>query len=143
MRLRPNEPWYTDNLREMKREKRRHERKYISTRLEVHRLLYRDKCDEYTAALNVAKSQYYKAKISECNNQQLFQMIDGLFQVKNTTPLPTHTSLPHSAEEFSSFFQTKIQKLRDNLENSKQSSQDLSVSIRQYIALPHYSSSLL
>ena len=113
----------------MKREKRQHERKYVSTRLEVHCLLYRDKCDEYTAALNVAKSQYYKANISQCNNQQLFQMIDGLFQVNNTTPLPTHTSLPHLAEEFSSIFQTKIQKLRDNLENSKQLSQDLSVSI--------------
>ena len=98
VRLRPNAPLYTDNLREMKREKRQHERKYISTRLEVHRLLYRDNCDEYTATLNFAKSQYYKAKISEYNNQQLFQMIDGLFQVENTTPLPTRTSLPHLAE---------------------------------------------
>ena len=62
--LRPNAPWYNDDLRLLKRQKRQSERRYISTRLEVHRQVYRDKCRTYTDALDLAKSNYYKTKIS-------------------------------------------------------------------------------
>lgn len=98
------------------------------TRLEVHRQMYRDKCDAYTAALNTAKTEYYKAKISS-NNQQLYRMIDGLFRVKIIPPLPSYNSLPDLAEAFSSYFHTKIQNLRDELGSSKLSSEELSVTV--------------
>ena len=122
IRLRPNAPWYTDTLRKMKREKCRLKRKNVKTRLEIHRQMYRAMCDDYTTALDTAKSEYYKAKISNSNNQQLFRLIDSLFKVKVIPPLPSCDSLPQLAEAFSNYFLKKIYTLRDDLESSKMSS---------------------
>ena len=79
-------------------------------------------CDDYTTALNIAKSEYYKAKISNSNNQQLFRLIDSLFKVRVIPPLPSCDSLPQLAEAFSNYFLKKIYTLRDDLESSKMSS---------------------
>ena len=109
--------------------KKRHkcERQFLATRLEVHRLMYRNMCRGYTSALNTVKAYYYRAKISNSSNNQLFRLIDGLFRVKSISPLPSYNSLPALAEEFSSYFHYKIQKLRDELENSNLSSMEISV----------------
>jgi len=47
MTLRPNAPWFNSSLHESKRKKRQCERKYLSTRLEIHRQIYRDQCSLY------------------------------------------------------------------------------------------------
>lgn len=127
--LRPNAPWFNDDLRALKRQRRKFERKYLSTRLEVHRQMYRDQCQIYTAALHSAKSTYYKVKISESDNHQLFNMVDGLFKVKRLPPLPSHVSCHSLAEDFSEFFHSKIEKLRDRLYNSSSQSTETSVLI--------------
>ena len=88
---------------------------------------YRAMCDDYTTALDTAKSEYYKAKISNSNNQQLFRLIDSLFKVKVIPPLPSCVSLTQLAETFSNYFLKKIQTLRDDLESSKMSSEELAV----------------
>ena len=124
---RSNAPWFTDELRVIKKKRRQCEWKFLATRLEVHRLMYRDMCRGYTSALNTAKADYYRAKISNSSNNQLFRLIDGLFRVKSISPLPSYDSLPTLAEEFSSYFHSKIQKLRDELENSNLSSMEISV----------------
>ena len=61
--LRPHAPWFTDGLRELKREKRRCERAYRKFGLVVHEQIYRDKCRRYNMMLNQAKTQYYQTKI--------------------------------------------------------------------------------
>jgi nicotinamide riboside kinase len=50
--LRPNAPWFNDSLRALKREKRKCEHKYLTTGLEIHRQIFRDKCRTYTTTLN-------------------------------------------------------------------------------------------
>ena len=42
--LRPHAPWYTADLRDAKREKRRYERAYRVSGLEVHTQIYREQC---------------------------------------------------------------------------------------------------
>ena len=93
IRLRPNSPWFSDDLRKLKRERRLCERKFKSSNLEIHRQLYRDACRTYTTALNSVKTEYYREKISCASNDQLLKMINGLFRVKALQPLPSHESL--------------------------------------------------
>ena len=71
--LRPNAPWFDDNLRAMKKQRRRYERRYLSTRLEVHRLIYTDYCKTYTGKVNTAKSDYYKSLISNSDEKHYFR----------------------------------------------------------------------
>ena len=128
--VRPNAPWFNDSLRAMKSQRRKLERKYLSTRLEVHRQMYRGQRQIYTAALHSAKSTYYKAKISESDNNQLFSMVDGLFKVKRLLPLPSHVSCHSLAEDLGEFFHSKIEEIRDRLHNSNAQSTETSVLIK-------------
>ena len=61
--LRPHASWYSAKLRDSKREKRRNERAYRSSGLEVHRQIYRDQCRKYSTLLDESKTQYYRYKI--------------------------------------------------------------------------------
>lgn len=125
--LRPNAPWYNDFLRNLKRQKRQHERKYRITGLEVHRQMYRNKCQEYTTALNSAKADYYSTLIKDADQSKLFSVIDNLFKVKPVPPLPSYESLHSLAEDFNNFFVTKTQVLRDNLQKSGLNSLNMSI----------------
>ena len=113
----------------MKKQRRQYERRYLSTRLEVHRLIYTDFCRSYTKEINSAKSVYYKSLIANSDEKQLFQVIDGLFKVKPVPLLPTRTSLQSLEEEFNNYFFTKIQKLRFDLENNNLAALNMSVTI--------------
>jgi len=62
--LRPSSPWYSDELRCIKRERRKLERKWQLTGLEIHHQIYRNKCVEYNKLLNVTKSSYYSSTAS-------------------------------------------------------------------------------
>ena len=101
----------------------------MTTRLEVHRQMYREDCRAYTSALNAAKAEYYKLKISSSSSGQLFRMIDSLFRVKSVPHLPAHTSLETLSEQFSSYFHSKIHNLRSDLEKSELSTLELSVTL--------------
>ena len=127
--LRPNAPWFNDTLKAMKRRKRKLELIYLKTRLEVHRKIYKNECRTYTDALNSTKSSYYKVKIADADNNQLFRKIDSLIKVKRVPLLPTHSSSKELAQRFSNFFQSKILNLMDNLRSSYQTSKDMSVII--------------
>ena len=50
--LGPHAPWYTAELRDLKREKRRWERVYRSSGLEEHRQIYHEQCRKYTALVD-------------------------------------------------------------------------------------------
>ncbi|XP_048587372.1 uncharacterized protein LOC125570182 [Nematostella vectensis] len=129
--LRPYSPWYDDSLRLLKRQKRKAERRYVSSRLEIHRQMYEEKCRAYSIALNVAKRNFYKDQISGSNQTQLFRLIDGLFRVKPVPLLPSYESPQALAEDFISFFTTKIQHLKDNLRSSPLLTMEMSVTPAQ------------
>ena len=115
----------------LKRLKRQLERRYVMSGLEIHRQMYREHCVLYTDAIKSAKMNYYKAKISESDQRQLFSLIDGLFKVKTVPPLPSHESTQRLAEDFTDFFANKIQDLKDNLHSSTLLSVELSVETSQ------------
>ena len=60
--LRPNSPWFTDTLRQEKRNRRQLERTWLRTGLEVHRQAYRTKCVAFNRMLLTTKSEYYSEK---------------------------------------------------------------------------------
>ena len=127
--LRPHMPWFSENLRSLKRQRRQAERRYVASGLEVHRQMYADQCRLYTDALNTAKQNYYRDMITDSDQTQLFHAIDGLFKVKFTPPLPSHDCPQLLAEEFADFFTRKIQVLKDQMSTSNLASMELSVGL--------------
>ncbi|XP_020907455.1 uncharacterized protein LOC110245514 [Exaiptasia diaphana] len=116
--LRPNSPWFNKELRDLKQQKRQTERRYLSSGLEVHRVIYRDICKHYKDVLTKTKSSYYQNKMSTCNQIQLFKTVSRFLQSKDSVSLPKFDSSDHLAVQFNDFFSQKIANLRAELEQS-------------------------
>ena len=116
IRHRPQAPWYDNNLRQAKRDKRRLERKFRKSGLTVDKQQFELKCSEYNSLLETSKRNFFKSRIEQADHNQLFKLVDGLFLV-NTTVLPPYDSLEQLTGDFNAFFIGKIQGLRMELTN--------------------------
>ena len=114
---RPHAPWYNDDLRLAKRIKRRAERMFRKSGLEVHKQIFEEACNKYQKQLEFYKSSFYKSKIEQAGRNKLFRMVDKLFQ-PGSSALPSHTSLEVLVEDFNDFFIGKIQSIRDELQDT-------------------------
>ena len=88
--LRPRAPWYTDSLRQAKRERRNAERQKGKSGLEVDKQIYNYQCKTYNKLLNQEKREYIMGKIyiSTCNQQSLFHMIKTISSYSSRQVLP-------------------------------------------------------
>ena len=89
IRQRSQAPWYNQDLRQVKREKRRLERKFKKFGLTVDQQQFESNCAEYNSLIETTKTHFYKSKIEHINRNQLFRLIDGFFMIKNTV-LPAY-----------------------------------------------------
>ena len=65
---RPNAPWYTNKVGDVKRLQRSYERKWRHSKSEVDRQLYRRQCAVVAKELNSAKKTYLSTKVIQCAN---------------------------------------------------------------------------
>ena len=120
IRDKPKAPWYTDTLRDTKRELRRLERRWKASHLEVHRQIMKAKRTEYNRMSNEALASYHRTRIETSDQKKLFGIIDDIIGEKKSSAsvLPNHDNSQHLAQSFSDFFQGKISKLRDKFPSS-------------------------
>ena len=80
--IRPNSPWYNEEIATQKRKRRRLERKWRSTGLEIDRVNYMEQCNVVNDMLYKAKEQHYSAVIQENAHdcKLLFRTVDKLLQ---------------------------------------------------------------
>ena len=116
--IRPNSKWYTTEIRQAKQQRRSAERKWRTSKLEVHLQIFKDKCRNVNTLIRQAKCNYYTNLIKEnANNQKtLFRAVSTLFN--KPTSLPTNTSIPDLTQQFSQYFVKKITDIRHNLNSS-------------------------
>ena len=115
--LRHNAQWFSDTLSDEKRKKRRCERKWLKSRLEIDKQIYNEQCKRYRRMLEQAKCDYHKTQIAGCNDRQLFQLVDRLSKPSTAPALPDHTCKKDLANDFLAFFHGKVSKLRNTLDN--------------------------
>ncbi|XP_062616752.1 uncharacterized protein LOC134278448 [Saccostrea cucullata] len=117
--IRPDCPWYTSELRAAKRERRKAERQMRRTDLTVHREIYRSHCTQVSKLAIHCKRSYYSSKIVEMgkDQKQLYRLTNRLMGAKSDVVLPAHQCEEMLANSFGEFFQTTIQKIRNELCN--------------------------
>ncbi|XP_063960265.1 uncharacterized protein LOC135155265 [Lytechinus pictus] len=125
--LRPHAPWYTKSLRRAKQERRRKERRADKTKLTVDKESYLDSCKSYNEQLLQAKSSYFLEKVRASDSRALFRLTNSLSIPTQLMVLPEHDSDLQLATSFGDFFETKIKKLRDELNCCP--NQDMSVQV--------------
>lgn len=117
--LRPNTQWYSEELHTAKREKRKAERVWRRTNLEIHRQIYREKCLLSSRLLFQSKQDYYSTSIMECGNdtKRLFKLTNKLLGDNNEVILPTSDNDRDLSNEFGKYFLGKIQTIRETLQS--------------------------
>ena len=118
--LNHNEPWYNSKLLIEKRKRRALERKWRSTRDEIDLLKYKQQKHHLNRIVLKTKQQYYSNLINnDTSKQNLFKIVNKIIKKPTNTPYPEHTNSEILAEEFSSFFKSKIENIRKNFDSYK------------------------
>lgn len=127
--------WITDHILEVKRLRRKHEKLWRKTKLNVHKLEYKKFCSEVRELITKAKSEFYLNKIKDCNSdqKQLFKIVDNLLGRGKPRELPMSNSPLALAENFNGFFITKIQKIRTHLEELESTISPLSIDLNSHM----------
>jgi hypothetical protein len=115
--LRPNAPWYTENIREAKHKRGKAERLWRRTKLTLHQQIFKEECRNVIALLIKAKKEHYSNKIVECGTEskQLFKLSKHLMGHKGEVIVPSYPSDRDLANRFGDFFIYKITTIRDNI----------------------------
>ena len=115
--LRPNAPWHNDNIRESRKIRRKLERRYRKSGLEIDKQVFRKQCDIVNNMCHMAKVDYNRDRILDCSDKGLFRLVNELTEEK-VVALPKHVSSQDLANNFCQYFNTKIEKIRTELDAS-------------------------
>jgi len=116
MRKFPKSPWYNMEVIQAKKICRRAERKWRQTKLTADRVSFQMSRTRWVMALKQAKSEYYKALITENDDpKKLFSTIEGLLHQKGKEVVPTRDSTEELVHDFNTFFVSKIAKIQADL----------------------------
>ena len=117
---RPKVPWYDDDLKALKTNRRKLERKMRKTRLPSDVSAYRVVCNEYSLQLKAAKEKYYNELILDCkgDSKKLFNVVNHLCNERTGNQLLQHSCPQQLADDFGNYFSTKITRIRDEIPKS-------------------------
>jgi hypothetical protein len=135
--LRPSCPWYTEQLHDLKHQKRKLERRWRESKLKVDHEMYRNKCADVNKALKQARVEYYTSKIEACgrDHKSLSKITKNLLGDTNEVILPSYSSPKQLANQFSDFFIGKIETIRNNISSQIQTDSDLDSIETDYIGV--------
>ena len=115
---RPNTSWYNKALAREKSIKRRLERRWYKSGLQIHRLEYRKQCAAYNKLLSNARINDTQTKLAACNRDQgkLLKVCNSIIGMKKSeTLVDGYNSEEDLANAFSSFFHEKVKAIHKEL----------------------------
>ena len=118
--LRPGTAWYTNELRQAKRTRKKLERSWRKTGLAVHRSIYKSQCRVVGRLINEAKRIFYATKVRESHGCQkmLFRLFRGISCSKSRFCQSDDSCTVNTAEKFSHYFVKKVKDIRADLMKS-------------------------
>lgn len=122
-------PWINEDILSAKREKRKAEKQWRKSRLAVHKELYKDMCVQVKEAVKKAKAEYYLKTVNDCEGDQkkLYKVVNSLLGREKPKMLPSASSDGDLAEQFNSFFTSKIDTIRHRLQELEVTTNDLTI----------------
>ena len=119
MTVRKKVPWFTQEIREKKRVVCRRETLWKKYRRDDQWQVLKIERSSYRRMLKKAKAESITMMVKDCNRdrKKLYNLAALLMGMVKENPLPDHTDKEELANQFASFFITKIQKIRDQLDN--------------------------
>ena len=116
---RPSAPWMSSNIIEAKRQRRKAERKWRSSKCQSDLAVFKRKRNHVTFLMNEARRVYYSTLIAENSRDQkhLLKVSKKVLNITGTPVLPPHEEKQKLANEMGMFFIKKIADIRLDLDN--------------------------
>jgi exonuclease III len=115
--VRTNEKWFNEDIRSAKQQRRRLERLYHKTRLEVHKQMLREQRNVVNKLIVNAKREHYSELIEgSADSKTIFSVANELLGNTHEVSLPDHVSVDDVLSRFSDFFITKIKLIQDSIQ---------------------------
>ena len=67
LKTRPSNPWYTDTIHAARVERRKLERRWVKSQLEIDKQIYSSKCKSVAFLIETTKAIYYEQVCQEQN----------------------------------------------------------------------------
>ena len=117
--IRSRAPWFNDNIKNGKREKRKAERRWRSSRKDSDLSLFKSKRNRMLVLINNARQEYYSNLVAEnCHDQaKLFRVSKTLLNLQADNMLPPHDNASSLAHEMGEYFVHKISTIRSKLDS--------------------------
>ena len=113
--IRTRAPWFNEEIKQAKREKRKAERRWRSTRLNADLILFKVKRNHMIHLMDNAHRDYYTEFIEENSYDQgkLFKASKSLLNLQADKTLPPYDDASILANEMGEYFVQKITTIRD------------------------------
>jgi hypothetical protein len=114
---RPDCSWYTAEIREKKQARRRAERRYRQTGLEVHRQIFKQARNQVSLAIKQARVDHIQSELDAASSdpRKMYAVVDGLLGKDSSSPVMPDLDTTTAANSLAEYFVNKIKSIRDNL----------------------------
>ena len=111
----PNAPWFDFEYSELRKFRRKAEKKFKKTGTEAHKNEFVNLRKQTTNLAFNKKREFHSNKIEECdgNSKSLFACVNKLLDIKQDIVLPTHDSNEELADKFNLFQRKNYQDSRN------------------------------
>ena len=118
-------PWYNSSTRDLKRTRRKLERKWKKSQLTIDYQLLKQHSNSMYRQIRRDKINYNKTKISECGHdyKKAYSMINHMTGNNKESSLPDAHSDLQLANQFSDFFALKVHNIQQELRSETESQQ--------------------
>ena len=123
------QPWMSEEILSVKREKRKSERTWRKTKLTVHLEIFRALCLKLKTLIYAEKEKCFKKQISDCggDQRQLFGIVNHLLGRRKQIVHPQHTDSFTLASLFNNYFITKIDDIRKEFSGLESDAAQMSI----------------
>ena len=138
----PKVPCFNDDIKRLKRQRRRLEKRAMKNDLPGDGNNYHKVRNQYSAFLKSARVNFYSNLIDQCagDSRKLFRLVNSLCREPLETTRPKHTDPTKLANEFGTFFRKKIEIISENLDKFKNLDSFLLLLGRIWRVFPRYPS---
>ena len=109
----PTAPWFDGDYRDLRKKRRKAEKKFRKTKLEIDKQIFIQLRKETAEAAKEKKKNFISHKIEQGSTKSLYSVVDTLIDKTKERVLPTENSDKELANKFLQFFKQKIDKIRE------------------------------
>ena len=111
-------PWFTDEIRSMRRLRRQSERKWRRTKLDSDWQAFKALRNRTTHVMNMVRREFYSHFVNKMSGdpRKLFAVTKKMLNQVKESPFPEHCNRLTLANELGAFFKMKISNIRSELD---------------------------